>query len=206
MSILSGIGRAIRAPGFGDRLQAALAAAGGDSNAIPRLRALQLQQAELQRQNDARDAQVIGAKNLGFNGDEIGAVNGDDLSWLARQRIAERMMDPRGGEGEAGTRGGEGTDGLDAAFGSGPGALAPQYAPPPGSPQPAAFTQTAANHLSGLGASGATGSGITGLGAPRLRPLPALGTIPRVQNYAQAASLPKGSYFFAPNGSVREIV
>src|ERR1700716_1392852 len=97
MSFLSGIGRAIRAPGFGDRLQAALAAAQGDTNAIQRLRALQLQQAGLQRQNDARDAQVIGAKNLGFSNDEIGAMSSQDLSWAARQRAAVRMIDTGGG-------------------------------------------------------------------------------------------------------------
>src|SRR3954469_10882278 len=85
---LSNIGAALRAPGLGDRIQAALAAAGGDTNAIMRLRALQMQQAELQRQNDARDAQVIGAKNLGFSNDEIGAMGPQDLSQAARQRMA----------------------------------------------------------------------------------------------------------------------
>jgi muramidase (phage lysozyme) len=85
---LANIGAGLRAPGFGDRLQAALAAAGGDTAAIQRLRALQLQQAQLQRQDNARDAQVIGAKNMGFGNDEIGAMNPEDLSWAARQRVA----------------------------------------------------------------------------------------------------------------------
>jgi hypothetical protein len=94
---LSNIGAALRAPGLGDRIQAALAAAGGDTNAIIRLRALQLQQAELQRQNDARDAQVIGAKNLGFSNDEIGAMGPQDLSLAAQQRIASQMFGPAAG-------------------------------------------------------------------------------------------------------------
>lgn len=91
---LANIGAALRAPGFGDRLQAALAAAGGDTGALARLRALQLQRAELQRQNDARDAQVIGAKNLGFSNDEVGAMGMQDLSLAARQRIASQMPGP----------------------------------------------------------------------------------------------------------------
>src|SRR3954463_9333489 len=94
---LSNIGAALRAPGLGDRIQAALAAAGGDTNAIMRLRALQMQQAELQRQNDARDAQVIGAKNMGFSNDEIGAMGMQDLSLAARQRIASQMFAPAAG-------------------------------------------------------------------------------------------------------------
>jgi hypothetical protein len=100
-SFLSKIGKALRAPGFADRLQAALAAAGGDTSAIPRLRALQMQRAEVQRQNDARDAQVIGAKNLGFGNDEIGAMSPQDLSWAARQRIAAQMFDPAAGPAAA---------------------------------------------------------------------------------------------------------
>jgi len=85
---LANIGAALRTPGLGDRLQAALAAAGGDTGALARLRALQLQRAEFQRRNDARDAQVIGAKNLGFSNDEIGAMGMQDLSLAARQRMA----------------------------------------------------------------------------------------------------------------------
>jgi len=84
---LANIGAALRTPGLGDRLQAALAAAGGDTAALARLRALQLQRAEFQRQNDARDAQVIGAKNMGFSNDEIGAMGMQDLSLAARQRM-----------------------------------------------------------------------------------------------------------------------
>jgi hypothetical protein len=91
---LANLGAALRTPGLGDRLQAALAAAGGDTNALMRLRALQLQRAEQQRQNDARDAQVIGAKNLGFSNDEIGAMGAQDLSLAARQRIASQIPGP----------------------------------------------------------------------------------------------------------------
>jgi len=117
-SFLSGIGRAIRAPGFGDRLQAALAAAQGDTNAIMRLRALQQQQAELQRQNDARDAQVIGAKNMGFGNDEIGAMSPQDLSQAARQLAALRAF----GSG-AGAAGGGGDDALSPNPAGQPGPL-----------------------------------------------------------------------------------
>src|SRR3954470_4548503 len=113
---LSNIGAALRAPGLADRLQAALAAAGGDTNAIMRLRALQQQQAEYQRRNDARDAQVIGAKNLGFGNDEIGAMSPQDLSAAARQLAALRAF----GSG-AGAGGGGGDDALspDQAYVSG---------------------------------------------------------------------------------------
>src|SRR4051812_33880122 len=137
MGFLSGIGRAVRAPGFGDRLQAALAAAGGDTSAIPRLRALQLQQAQYQRQDDARDAQVIGAKNLGFGNDEIGALSPQDLSWAARQRVAGRTFDP-GGDPAGGEGDGAGTYPVDDAPQPAPVGAAPIFAPPPGSPPPGA--------------------------------------------------------------------
>jgi hypothetical protein len=63
---------------------------------MQRLRALQLQQAELQRQNEARDTQVIGAKNMGFSNDQIAAMSPQDLSWAARQRAALGMFGPGG--------------------------------------------------------------------------------------------------------------
>jgi hypothetical protein len=181
-SFLSGIGRALRAPGFGDRLQAALAAAGGDTGAIPRLRALQLQQALLQRQNDARDAQVIGAKNMGFSNDEIGAMNEQDLSWAARQRIADRMF------GDEGAPGGEG-DGGGAPPADAASQPAPGFAPPPGAPPPRAVFTSAS------------------LGPPRApgftESAASAGGIPRAHSHAQAASLPRGAFFFAPDGSIR---
>ena len=83
-SFLSNIGRALRAPGLGDRLQAALAAAAGDAGAIPRLRAVQ-QQAEPQRQSvpttaprntdgPAKYLQLIGATQPTRPGSEIGGA------------------------------------------------------------------------------------------------------------------------------------
>jgi hypothetical protein len=210
-SFLSGIGRAIRAPGLGNRLQAALATAGGDTGAIQRLRALQLQQAELQRQNDARDAQVIGAKNMGIGNDAIAATNSQDLSWLARQRAAARMFggaaDPGGGEGDD-----VGTYPVDAAPQPAPGSAAPIFAPPPGAPPsrttfasaplrfqpPPGFPVGAAQSGAGLRTAPYSGAHWAQLAAAR--------GIPRATSHAQAASLPRGSRFLAPDGSLREIV
>jgi hypothetical protein len=199
-SFLSGIGRAIRAPGFGDRLQAALAAAGGDTGAIQRLRALQQQQAQLQRQNDTRDAQVIGAKNLGFSNDEIGALSPDDLSWAARRRIAPGMVDPGGGPG-----GGEGSD-----IGQAPPDLgAPDPSAPDGLQLPdkmhGVFDHRFMNDRVQLMPFKGT-LDLFGQGFP-----PAFGgaaggatpSLPRAKTPGHADALPKGSPFIAPDGSIR---
>lgn len=199
-SFLSGIGRAIRAPGFGDRLQAALAAAGGDTGAVQRLHALQQQQAELQRRNDARDAQVIGAKNLGFGNDEIGALSPEDLSWAARQRIAPGMVDPGGAPG-----GGEGGD-----IGQAP--------PDLGAPDPSApdglqlrdkmhgvfdhkFMDDRVQLMPSKGPLALFGQGFPpafGGAAGGAIPSP-----PRASTLGHAHALPKGSPFIAPDGSIR---
>jgi hypothetical protein len=198
---LSNIGAALRAPGLGDRLQAALAAAGGDTSAIQRLRALQQQQAELQRQNDARDAQVIGAKNLGFSNDEIGAMSGQDLSWVARQRAAARMFDP-GGAAAAG----EGGDG---------GLAPPAYAAPeppvpdglarPGK-MPGALDQKMTNDLVERQFPYKRALAFFGQGAPPgfgVAAGAAASTLPRANTPGHAAALPKGAPFIAPDGSIR---
>lgn len=200
-SFLSGIGRAIRAPGFGDRLQAALAAVGGDTGAFQRLRALQQQQAELQRQTDARDAQVIGAKNLGFSNDEIGAMSGPDLSWAARQRVAARMFDPGGGTGA-----GEGSDvGPAQSMDVAPEPSAPDSLQLPGKMRGVfdpkmmndkverQFPYKRALALFARGAPPGFGGAIGAAATP----------LPRASTPGHAAALPKGAPFIAPDGSIR---
>jgi hypothetical protein len=201
-SFLSGLGRALRAPGLGDRLQAALAAAGGDTGSIQRLRALQLQQAELQRQNDARDAQVIGAKNLGFSNDEIGALSPQDLSWAARRRIAPAMVDPGGGP----PGGGEGGDiGQASPINASPEPLAPDSIELPGKMR-GAFDPKRVNglvehpipykralELFGPGVLPGFGGALGGAAA----------TLRRANTPGHAAALPKGTPFIAPDGSIR---
>jgi hypothetical protein len=201
-SFLSGIGRAIRAPGFGDRLQAALAAAQGDTSAIPRLRALQQQQAELQRQNDARDTQVIGAKNLGFSNDEIGAMSPQDLSWAARQRAAVRMFDPGGG-----AAGGDDTDaGPPPAVEAAPAALAPDGPIDLGEFRGVSgpkFVNDAVERnipykraLALFGQGAPPGFGVAAGGATA--------TLPRANTPGHVAALPKDTPFIAPDGSIRK--
>ena len=72
MSFLGGLGRGLQTALGGDQLAIAQAILAGDYQAAAALRA---RQSELQRQNQARDAQVIGAKNMGFSGDEIGRAS-----------------------------------------------------------------------------------------------------------------------------------
>src|SRR3954454_1413343 len=76
------------------RLAAAQAFASGDYQGAAALRA---RLDELQRQRDMRDDQVIGAKDLGFNADEIGAMTPQDLSRLAQERALQRMFGSDGG-------------------------------------------------------------------------------------------------------------
>jgi hypothetical protein len=206
-SFLSGIGRAIRAPGFGDRLQAALAAAGGDAQAITRLHALQRQQQADKEASGARDAQVIGAKELGIGNDEIGALSPGDLSRLALQRIAARQFDPGGapvGGGELG-----GTPPAGAATQLAPDGAALEFAPPPGAPPPgASFTLASARFPGPAGFGGEAmqergGFRSAAFPVARRTQMAALGNLPRAQSHAQAASLPRGAFFFAPDGSIR---
>lgn len=98
---LSGIGRAIHQPGFGDRLQAALAAMNGDPQAIARLRQQQQQRAELELRQQAaqravqeRDDQVWGAKESGVGNPLIAGMSPEDLSRTLRERIAPHTEAP----------------------------------------------------------------------------------------------------------------
>jgi hypothetical protein len=215
MSFLSGIGRAIRAPGFGDRLQAGLAAAQGDTGAIQRLRALQLQQAELQRQNDALDAQVIGAKNMGFTGDEIDGMGGPEMSAAVRQRALARMF---GADAGAGGGEGSGTSTTDPAPQPAPTRAAPSpaipqparaFAAPTGAPPyGATFTSERLRSLGPPGFAGGSMENGVGLQAapfagPRLGQAASPGNLPSVQTHSQATSLPRGTFFVAPDGSIR---
>lgn len=104
MGVFSGIGRAIHSPGFGDRLQAALAAAQGDPQAVYRLRELQRQNAELairqraeQRAEEDRNNQVWGAKEAGYTNPAIAAMSTGDLSQSMRERLAPHQFGPTGG-------------------------------------------------------------------------------------------------------------
>jgi hypothetical protein len=199
-SFFSGIGRALRAPGLGDRLQAALAAAAGDTGAIQRLRALQLQQAQLQRQNDARDAQVMGAKNLGFSNDEIGALSPEDLSWAARRRIAAGKFDPGGGadgaeDGDVGQAPAD-YSGLDQSAPDGlklPGKMGGVFDPK--------FMDDAVQRMPYKGSLPLFGQGAPpGFDGPAGGATPAL---PRASTLGHVHALPKGAAFVAPDGSIR---
>lgn len=101
MGFLSGIGKASHSPDFGMRLQAALAAAGGDQNAIYRMREMQRQNAELQlrqqaaqRAEEDRNNQVWGLKESGFSNPEIAAMNAGDASQATRERFAPYQLAP----------------------------------------------------------------------------------------------------------------
>jgi hypothetical protein len=190
MSLFSGIGRAIHSPGFGLRLQAALAAASGDQSMLFRIQ-------ELQRQNAMRDAQVMGAKNMGFTNDEIGALSAQDLSHLAYGRAAQRMFAPP----SAGAAGDD-ADGMlkkewtpqPAPMGAPPVPAPPDKAKGPFDPADADASPLGYGAQDPLPPAGddvaTTGKGPTGL--------------PRAGTPDEAAGLPQGCLFFAPNGSIRK--
>jgi len=177
-----------------NRLAVAQAFASGDYQGAAVLRA---RQDELQRQRAVRDAQVIGAKNLGIDPDEIGAMTSQDLSRLAQERAAMRMFAPQpgGADGgdEDGTMKGDGTaqpgpkgwplrpvlpDTLKGSFGSmGVDAAPPGYGAPPKLPQ--------------------VDYGVAAAGK-------GLASLLRAGTADQAAALPPGCLFLAPNGSIRK--
>jgi hypothetical protein len=206
MGFLSGLAKGLHRAFDGTNLAMVQALLAGDHQGAAAIRA---RQDELQRQTELGDAQVIAAKNLGFSQDEIDAMRGQPLAWEARRRVAMR--------GLAGAS--EGEDGGEAApLGAGaaaldkPGDFMPRYAPPPGRPEPdASFTQASARAFGGPGfGNGASPmSGVPrhpAVSAPRWGQMAALANIPRAQTHAQAAALPRGTRFFAPDGSLREIV
>jgi hypothetical protein len=204
MSFLSGLGKGLSRAFDGTNLAITQAILAGDYQGAAALRA---RQGELQRQlqqdseqHDARDRQVIGAKNMGIGDDAIGAMSPQDLSWVARQRAAFGLTDPTGG-----ADGGEGAD---------EGAAPPHYAAPqplmpadqdtPGS-LGGAFDHKGVNYLVGR-APGKLAQAWFRQGAP-----PgfggamdgATGTFPRANTPGHAAALPKGASFIAPDGSIR---
>jgi hypothetical protein len=188
-----------------NRLAVAQAFASGDYQGAAALRA---RQDELQRQRAVRDAQVIGAKNLGINPAEIDAMDTQDLSHLAQWRAARRMFDSAAGGSEDG--------GLlpSAAKGSplpAQGSGAPQYASPPGMPPSDPSFASASAPFPGTpgfgGRAGQQGGLQTGpLSGGGWSQMATLGSIPRLRNLAETASLPRGSIFLAPDASLRSII
>jgi hypothetical protein len=186
MSFLSGLGKGLQNAFGGDQLAIAQAILAGDYQSAAALRA---RQSELQRQNDARDAQVIGAKNMGITLDELRAMSSSDLSRLAQARAAQRMF----GSPENGFLGNGGQDGPAQ-----PGAGASPFAPPPGAPPPDVSLASGRLPIGG----GAFQSGaFPGAGWNQM-----LANLPRARTRAEAGSLPKGAYFLAPDASLRRIV
>lgn len=102
MGVFSGVSRAIHSPDFGMRLQAALASANGDQNAVYRMQEMQRQNAELQlRQEAARRAeedsrnQIWGMKSATgpdgrplYDNSQIAAMNPEDRSHSMAANIA----------------------------------------------------------------------------------------------------------------------
>ena len=205
MGFLSGLAKGLHRAFDGTNLAMVQALLAGDHQGAAAIRA---RQDELQRQTELGDAQVIAAKNLGFTDDEIGALRGQPLAWEARRRIA--LRDPTGGEGDYG--GETMSPDAGAAALHKPGGFTPRFAAPPGRPEPdASFTQASARAFGGPGfGNGASPmSGVPrhpAVSAPRWGQMAALANIPRAQTHAQAAALPRGTRFFAPDGSLREIV
>jgi hypothetical protein len=132
-------------------------------------------------------------------------MNGSDLSQVARQRAIARMFGGDGASGEEG--GGGGAPPMDAAP-----QPAPVFAPPPGlSPPGAAFTSASLRLPSASGFAGSAapnGARVPAapLAGPPMAQATATGGIPRAQSHAQAASLPRGAYFFAPDNTLRRNV
>lgn len=184
MSFLSGLGKGLHRAFDGNNLAIAQALLAGDYQSAGTLRA---RQEELQRQQASRDAQVIAAKDLGIGGDVSAALTRDDLSALARRRAAARMFGPQGEAGDEPPA---------------PEDMLMQFAPSPGRfPAGPAVTETSGRYPGGPG----LGGGTFPAGPPRLGPIPPLANIARAQSYAQAAALPQGSFFFAPDASLRRI-
>jgi hypothetical protein len=182
MSFLSGLGRGLQRTFDGNNLAIAQAILAGDYHAAAALRARQ-EDVERQRQQereqaDARDAQVIGAKNMGFSSDEIGAMSGPALSWMARERAAT----PPGDADAAGRVVGGGAPAEKAV---------PRLAPPSGpfAPMISAAAVSPAPRQLGV-APGSSNS---------RRP----GSPPRVRTPAQLSALPRGTPFITPDGSIR---
>ena len=201
MSFLGGLGKGLSRAFDGTNLAITQAILAGDYQGAAALRA---RQGELQRQlqqdseqHNARDRQVIGAKNLGFNGDEIDGMTGPELATAVRQRAAMRMFGPSAGAG--GGEGGGQTPPVD-------GAGSPAPLPSGAAPQPSGMSPPRINYMParlrvlppGLGSSFAPGSASDGTSG-------GLASLPRVSTPGQAAALPNGSLFIGPDGSIRRI-
>jgi hypothetical protein len=213
MSFLSGLGKGLSRAFDGTNLAITQAILAGDYQSAAALRA---RQGELQRQlqqdseqRDARDQQVIGAKNMGIGNDVIGAMSPQDLSWVARQRAAPSLSnsagDAGGGEDDGGPPGLRALDAPQPA----PDGMSPTYAHPPGAPPPRATFTSARFPSAGLplfnGGAMPGGAGVQPApfrGAPMAQ-LAMGSNLPRVGSDAQAVSLPRGANFIAPDGSIR---
>ena len=206
MSFLGGLGKGLSRAFDGTNLAITQAILAGDYQGAAALRA---RQEELQRQlqqdseqRDARDRQVIGAKNLGFSGDEIDGMSRPEMSEAIRQRALARMSGAAAGSSGANV---SGTPPTDPA----PQPAAALAAPPPGAPPPGAGLASGQLRFpgpSGFAASGMSdGAGMRGtpFAGPPLGQIAAPGNLPRLQTHAQAASLPRGAFFLAPDGSIR---
>ena len=188
-----------------NRLAAAQAFASGDYQGAAALRA---RQDELQRQRDLRDAQVIGAKNLGIDPAEIDAMDTQDLSHLAQWRAARRMFDSGAG-GPGNSAAPSPATGGSPLPGQGSGTL--KYAPSPGSPPPDASVTSASGRFPGppgFGGGTAQQVGLPTVALPdgSWSQMARLGNIPRLRSLAQTASRPRGSFFLAPDASLRSII
>ena len=216
MSFLSGLGKGLSRAFDGTNLAITQAILAGDYQGAAALRA---RQGELQRQlqqdgaqADARDQQVIGAKNMGISNDAIRAMSPQDLSWLARQRAAHGMSDPAGGAGGGEDYGGPADSPTLDAPQPAPGRVPPTYAPPPGAPPPRATFTSA--RLPSAGLPFFNGGAMPGGARVQPAPFPGAsmaqpatgGTLPRVGTHAQAVSLPRGAIFIAPDGSIRRTI
>ena len=147
------------------------------------------------------------AQALGFTKDEIAAMAPEALSWAVYQRISQR-----GGGGEGGGGGAAAPSGAGAAMLHGHKNAMSRYAPPPGSPPPdPELTQASARFT------GSPGFDVGGtpemaafqsdpFAATRWGHMPVLAELPRARTYAEAAGLPKGSCFLAPDASTRRII
>jgi hypothetical protein len=222
MSFLSGLGKGLHRAFDANNLAITQAILAGDYQGATALRA---RQAELQRRNDARDAQVVGAKNLGIGNDEISTLSPEDLSWLARQRIAARQHDagasPPAREGEGAGVAAAGTNvkspqqrmfddpegrGTGGDIGPPPDAALDKRAFPgtmPGAFDPRTMNDLVArmpykDALALLGRGALPGFGGSAAGA--------MPPLPRASTPGHAAALPKGSPFIAPDGSIRKAI
>jgi len=169
------------------------------------LQALQRRQ-EIERARQLAAAQQEAAAGLGLTKAEIAGMDSQDVAALVRERAYRRMLDPLGGAAEEANGGAAAaTAGVKAS--DAPDWTIPRFAPSPGRPPADPNMMLASGQYGGRpGFGGAGPFGSIAPGAPWLTPMPVRGNVPRAQTFAQAAGLPRGSHFFAPNGSLRAII